>query len=164
MSESARAQRERLRAAVAGESSDGQRVARDPCNNPVCSMTFNPATRCIDIVWKMYATSLQIRYIHECMLDLIRTHRAVRILGDDTSLGVIHADDEAWIANDWFPRAIAAGIAKGASKSPQAWFARQSVRRIQASAPSGVSLESFQDLGAAQAWLLSSCCPSSPTS
>ena len=157
MSESARVQRERLRAAVAGESSDGQRVARDPCNNPVCSMTFNPATRCIDIVWKMYATSLQLRFIHECMLDLIKTYHATGILGDDTALGIIHADDQTWIAGDWLPRAIAAGLTAGASKAPATYFAEQSVRRIQASAPAGVRLGSFRELSDAKAWLLSSC-------
>jgi hypothetical protein len=150
---------EKLRSAVAAESSDGRRVAHDPHENPVCCMKFNAATHCIDVVWRMYATSLQLRFIHECMLGLIEAHHATRILGDDTALGIIHADDEAWLAGDWLPRAIAAGIIAGASKTPDTYFARQSVRRIQASAPTGVRLGSFQDLGDAKAWLLSSYCP-----
>jgi hypothetical protein len=146
-----------LRSAVAAESSDGRRVAQNPCDNPVCTMKFNATTHCLDVVWNMYATSLQLRFIHECMLDLIRTHRATGVLGDDTELGIIHADDQVWLTRDWLPRAIAAGLTAGASKAPATFFAEQSVRRIQASAPSGVRLGSFRDLSDARAWLLSSC-------
>ena len=149
-------QLEGLRSAVAAESSDGRRVAQNPSDNPICSMTFNAASHCIEVIWKMYATSLQLRFIHECLLDLIKTHRASRILGDDTALGIIHADDQAWIAADWLPRAIAAGLKAGASKAPATYFAEQSVRRIQASAPSGVRLGSFQNLSDARAWLSTS--------
>jgi hypothetical protein len=145
-----------LRSAVAAESSDGRRVAQSPCDNAVCTMKFNATTHCIEVVWKMYATSLQLRFIHECLLDLIRTYHATRVLGDDTALGIIHADDQAWIADSWLPRAIAAGITAGASKAPATYFAEQAVRRIQASAPSGISLGSFRDLSDARAWLLSS--------
>ena len=149
-------QLEELRSAVAAESSDGWRVVQNPSDNPICSMMFNTASRCIEVIWKMYATSLQLRFIHECLLDLIKTHRASRILGDDTALGIIHADDQAWIAADWLPRAIAAGLTAGASKAPATYFAEQSVRRIQASAPSGVRLGSFQNLSDARAWLSTS--------
>ena len=149
-------QLEGLQSAVAAESSDGRRVAQNPSDNPICSMTFKAASHCIEVIWKMYATSLQLRFIHECLLDLIKTHRASRILGDDTALGIIHADDQAWIAADWLPRAIAAGLKAGASKAPATYFAEQSVRRIQASAPSGVRLESFQNLSDARAWLSTS--------
>jgi len=148
---------ETLRSAVAAESSDGRCVAQNPYDNAVCTIKFNVTTRCIDIVWKMYATSLQLRFVHECLLDLIRMHHAVAILGDDTALGIIHADDQAWIAGNWLPRAIAAGLAAGASKAPATYFAEQSVRRIQASAPSGIRLRSFRELGEARAWLAACC-------
>jgi hypothetical protein len=153
------AQLDTLRSGVAAESSDGRRVALDPYDNPVCSIRFNAPANCIDVVWKMYATSLQLRFIHECMLDLIDSCGATGILGDDTSLGIIHGDDEAWLAHDWLPRAMAAGVQAGASKTPSTYFAAASIRRIHSAAPSGLRLGRFPDLTEARAWLSSGLQP-----
>jgi hypothetical protein len=142
-----------LRAAMEAESGDGSRVAQRPRDNPICAISFDASSECIVVVWRQYATSLQLRFIHEHLLKMISTHQAKKILGDDTALGIIHTDDQAWITQNWLPRAVAAGLRAGASKHPASYFAQQSVARIQSAAPPNVALNAFQDMNDARAWL-----------
>ncbi len=59
---------------------------------------------CITVVWKRYATSAQLRYVHEQLLCLLGGG-GVAVLGDDTQLPTIHREDQRWIAENWWPRA-----------------------------------------------------------
>ena len=39
-------------------------------DNPICSIIHDEAHHCIIVVWKQYATQIQLRYIHENPLTL----------------------------------------------------------------------------------------------
>lgn len=140
---------------VRTESSDGARLVSNLADNPICRVTLDPDVPCILVVWQRYATSAQLRFIHERLLELLRREHMSRILGDDSSLALIHVDDQVWICEDWLPRAAAAGLKAAASKSPYAFFGKQSVANVQSGAPSSVTLRSFETLNDARAWLSS---------
>jgi hypothetical protein len=108
------------------------------------------------VVWKSYATSEQFRYIHEQILMLLKKHGVGKVLGDDTVVPLIHARDQIWITNDWFPRAVAAGLKVGASKKPVAQSRQAPIDRIQSQTPSGLTIRSFDDLEDARRWLKNS--------
>ena len=105
------------------------------------------------MVWKQYATSTQLRFVHESMLHLLKTHRVSRLLGDDTALPTIHSEDRQWIAENWMPRAQAVGLIAAASKSPTAYFGRLAVENVQSVAPSDICLRSFEVMEDAREWL-----------
>lgn len=140
---------------VRTESSDGARLVSNLEDNPVCRVTVDSAVPCIFIVWQRYATSAQLRFVHEHMLELLRREQLSKILGDDTSLAVIHIDDQMWLREQWMPRAAAAGLKAAASKIPYAFFGKQSVANVQSGAPSGLNLRSFETLTEARSWLAS---------
>jgi hypothetical protein len=144
---------QKLRILLEAESGDGKRVVQHPHDNPICLLSFDASNEWIVVKWRQYATSLQLRFIHEHMLEMVRTHGADRILGDDTRLGIIHSDDQRWILEDWLPRAFAAGLRAGASKLPAGYFAQQCVSRIQSAAPPGVVLNAFRSMDDARTWL-----------
>jgi hypothetical protein len=93
-------------------------------DNPVCSVRFDADVPCVTVIWKRPATSAQLRFVGERLVELIRQHKVAKILGDDTALPLIEPDDQKWFAEDWFPRAAAAGLKVAANKSPEAYFGR----------------------------------------
>src|SRR6201989_1341522 len=122
-------------------------------DNPICSIIHDETHHCIIVVWKQYATQIQLRYIHENLLTLICKHRVYKILGDDTALPAIPSEDRFWIIDEWFPRAVECGLRFAASKRPDAHFGRLAVSHIQSAAPVGLQCRCFERLEEAKEWL-----------
>jgi hypothetical protein len=135
------------------QSSDGVRLLKEPEDNPICAISVDQSIPAVVVVWKQYTTSAQIRFIHEYLLLVIKKHLLRKILGDDTELVTIHEEDQNWIANDWMPRAISAGIIAGASKRPLAYFGDLAVKDLRESAPPSITIRAFDHLENAREWL-----------
>lgn len=140
---------------VEAESGDGRALVRTPEDNPICAVSYDSAIPGLFVKWKGYATSAQLFFIHETLIHLIRRYRAAKILGDDTALATITEPDQEWIARNWMPRAIEAGLRWAAAKRPMGYFGRTSVDRVQSSAPPGLTVRSFETLDEARRWLKS---------
>jgi len=121
-------------------------------NNPVCSVLLDDEVPCLTVIWKREASSVQLRMVHEKLLELIRRYKINKILGDDTALPHIDPKDQAWIVRDWMPRAVAAGLKLAANKSPDAYFGRLAVETIKAS-QSLLAIRSFEHFEEARRWL-----------
>jgi len=138
---------------LAVESGDGRALSENLEDNPICSVSYDPSIPCLMVRWKSYATSSQIRYIHECLIRLIKEHRVSKILGDDSNLESIAAIDQQWIVRDWMPRAMAAGLKTAATIKPRAYFGQMSVNHILSFRPAGLTIQSFEGLREAKDWL-----------
>jgi hypothetical protein len=144
-----RALREKLRQ----DTRDSFQLLMNFWDNPICSIIHDEADHCIIVVWKQYATQIQLRYIHENLLTLICKHRVCKILGDDTALPAIPSEDRFWIIDEWFPRAVQCGLRFAASKKPASRFGELSINHIQSAAPAGIKCRSFEQLHEAREWL-----------
>ncbi len=144
-----RALRERLRQ----DTRDSFQLLSNFWDNPICTIIHDEARHCIMVVWKQYATQIQLRYIHENLLTLICKHRVDKILGDDTALLAIPSEDRFWIIDEWFPRAQQCGLRFAASKKPVSYFGKLSISQIQSAAPAGIECRSFEQLHEAKEWL-----------
>jgi hypothetical protein len=131
----------------------GHPLLRNFWNNPICSIIHEEANHCIVVVWKQYATQIQLRYIHENLLTLICKHRVYKILGDDTAVPAIPSEDRFWIIDEWFPRTMKCGLRFAASKTPASYFGKLAVSQIQLGAPAGIECRSFEQLHEARNWL-----------
>ena len=105
--------------------------------------------------WKGYATSAQLRYVLECIIEMLHSRGLTRILGEDTALPTILAEDQRWIAEDWMPRAAAAGLLAIASKRPATYFGQVAVESVLRVIARGVSVRLFDNVEEARAWLRS---------
>ena len=143
-----------LRAQLESESSDGLTLLEDIQDNPICTVRFDSSLPGIAVEWRGYATRTQLRYVHESILALLVTHKAAWMLCDDTGLPTIHAEDQEWIAKDWMPRAVAAGLTTIANKRPEAHFGKVSVASVQSIIPAGLAVKSFDTLDDARRWLV----------
>ena len=144
---------EQLRSRLEAESGDGLRLLENLGDNPICCVALDASVPCIRVVWKRYATSTQLRFIHERLLRMLEDSRVGKILGDDTQLPMIHAEDQRWIVENWMPRAQTAGLTTVATKRPASYFGQLSVDAVKSVAPEGLAIRTFEDMSQAQAWL-----------
>jgi hypothetical protein len=135
------------------ESGEGRLLAANIHDNPICTMNFDARIPGIVVVWRRYATSLQLRFAHEKLLELIAEYGAQKVLGDDAGLSAIHPRDQEWILNDWLPRAFRAGFKAAASKRPSGYFGQVSTANIQSRAVE-LAHQAFDDLASAREWLI----------
>jgi hypothetical protein len=135
------------------EAEEGRLLEADIHDNPVCTVNYDASIPGIVVVWKRYVTSLQLRYVHERLLEMIAETGAHKVLGDDTGLSVIHPRDQEWILNDWLPRAFKAGLQAAASKRPSGYFGRLSTTSIQSQAEA-LTHQAFDDIASARDWLI----------
>jgi hypothetical protein len=136
------------------DSSDSRLLLDDLQDNPICAVSVDPAIPCLVVQWRRYATSAQLRYVHERMIALLRENGLAKILSDDTGLPTIHAEDQKWIVENWFPRAIAAGLRTVANKTPDSYFGKLSVTNIQATIAKDIAVRTFDELADARRWLI----------
>jgi hypothetical protein len=144
-----------LRSRLEKESSDSLKLLEDLNDNPICAVSLDETVPCIKVIWKQYATSTQLRFVHESIVHMLERHGINKVLGDDTALPTIHSEDQVWIAENWMPRAVSAGLRAAASKSPASYFCQISIETIQSVAPPELALRSFDDMSAARQWLKS---------
>jgi hypothetical protein len=142
-----------LREKLRQDSRDSFQLLENFWDNPICSIIHDEVSHCIIVVWKQYATNIQLRYIHESVLTLICKHRVYKILGDDTALLAIPSEDRFWIIDQWFPRAMECGLRFAASKRPDSYFGKLAISQIQSAAPVGIECRSFEQLQEAREWL-----------
>lgn len=120
---------------------------------PTCSLTLDNTLPGVVVRWKGYATSAELRAVHEQLLEFIRKHRVSKVLGDDTALASIASDDRVWILQNWMPRAVSAGLRVVAAKRSDNYFARVAVAEIENTTDKPMQLKLFDALSEARAWL-----------
>ena len=138
---------------VEGESQEGALLLRNPCDNPICKLGYDEEVQCVEVVWRKYATSAQLRYIHEMILLLLVRHKAEKILGDDTDLPIVHAEDQRWIIDEWLPRARAAGLKAAATKISMTFFGRVAIGSIHSRLSREIRIRNFRNIHSARSWL-----------
>jgi len=142
-----------FRQIVEAESIEGIEVSRNPRDNAICRLSYDESLSCIEVVWRKYATSAQFRFLHEVILEMLIQHRADKILGDDSDLPIVHAEDQRWIMEDWFPRARAAGLRAIAASVSMTFFGKVAIGRIHAKVAEEIPVRDFHSIHLARCWL-----------
>jgi hypothetical protein len=150
---SGRASLERLTRLLEQESADGVALLRNIGENPICCVSYDASIPGLIVVWRGYATSTQLRFVHERILELLEEHGVAKILGDNSGLPTVHADDQKWIIENWIPRAKKAGLRVAAAKQPVSYFGRLAINTLNSAMPAGVVVRSFNQLDEARQWL-----------
>ena len=142
-----------LRQIVERESYEGALLLQNPGDNPICKLRYDEEVRCIEVTWRRYATSAQLRYIHEMILSMLAQHKAEKILGDDADLPIVHAEDQRWIVEEWLPRARATGLKVAATTLSMTFFGRVAISAIQSQLSRELQIRNFGSIHAARSWL-----------
>jgi hypothetical protein len=126
-----------------------------------CAIDYDGQVPCISMIWKGYATTAQFRAANERVLTAITQCNASKLLGDAKDFVLIGADDQMWLASNWIPRALQAGVRKIALVMPRFYFNRVAVdtvtQRLSGEfARNLVRIEYFDSRDAARNWLAES--------
>jgi SpoIIAA-like len=115
---------------------------------------WDEARQAVWMEWRAYAEGQEYRAGLDAGLSLIRLKRASRWLADLRHLGPVAQPDQAWSNENWFPRALAAGIRSMALVAPETAVARLSVNRIMSRVHEEHLVTAyFSTVESARAWL-----------
>jgi hypothetical protein len=104
--------------------------------------------------WKAWANSSEYRSVYELVLLALRENRASRNLIDAKRRRVVSEDDQRWLAEDWIPRAGAAGRRFTAIVIPDSPLGKTIAENVQKrQAPNSTKVEYFLTAEEAAAWL-----------
>ncbi|WP_207436280.1 STAS/SEC14 domain-containing protein [Sabulibacter ruber] len=97
----------------------------------------------------------EFREIAETSLALIQQSGYSKILVDTRQTRVIQQESQQWINQEWFPKAIKAGVTHMAFLTPEDFFGKVSVESTNKSAvQSGdIVINYFTNLDSARQWL-----------
>lgn len=123
-------------------------------DEPWLTVSWDDYCQAVRLEWKSYVEGEQARLGLETGLRLLKSKRTSRWIADVRLLGPVRQVDQQWINQDWFPRAIAAGLRTLATVSPRSSVARLSVKQIMSKVNDvDIMQGTFDDLEQARMWV-----------
>lgn len=119
------------------------------------TVEYEPANRLIHNRWQGYLTLDNVKRGANEGLSLIADYSCAHLLNDNTAVTGPWDHAVAWIAEDWTPRAIAAGLTHFAHVVDAKSFAALSAEAMSLGIAGLFEMRIFGDVEAARAWLKS---------
>jgi hypothetical protein len=125
-------------------------------NEEQVKVSWDEATQCIMSEWYGMVPTAKLRGTLEKILELCQQKATKRYLADISQLTVVTKDDEAWLGENWFPRAMAAGVKSFAFVIPKSALTRLSANEVIRKVPNtDKEMTQFSSLEEAKKWLRS---------
>jgi hypothetical protein len=83
-------------------------------NAPYATVTYNPKKRLIVLIWTGSPNKEEYQKPFLTMLDYGKKHPVDGMLSDITNQGIISPDNRKWFEKEMMPRAVQAGLKRGA--------------------------------------------------
>ena len=125
----------------------------DPAGAHGCTVEYDESVPCVVMTWTAYRPGAPFRAANEDVLATIVEERATRLLGHIEAVRITEPGDQAWLAQDWLPRAAAAGLRYAALVTPAFELDHAPVRLVGETLPPELQLAYFDDSDVACAWL-----------
>lgn len=124
--------------------------------SPELRIDWDEQNQCVIMEWKGFVTGKTFRDSVDKGLELLIEKRSHKWLADLSKMGVISQEDQKWADEDWFPRAVKAGIRYMAMIRPQKIISQMSVRNVISQVGDlKIETEYFENAKDAKAWLCS---------
>src|SRR5688572_267510 len=124
-------------------------------DNPACKVFFNEELSAVQTVWYgLPAEGQELYTILDALINAIREKKTGIVIADARNMQVISRDDQQWISDNWYPRAVDAGFSHEALVVTQYTFNEVAVKRIVRSYDERkVKTGYFKSMPAAYAWV-----------
>ena len=124
-------------------------------NEPgLVTVGWSSTAQMVHVEWKSSVNGSQLRTAIERGVVALSKNHGSRWLADCQSLGPISEEDQEWLDQDWFPRALAAGLRRMAIVLPWQDVARMNVEDIMGRVPeTQMERAYFETVWRAQEWL-----------
>lgn len=117
---------------------------------------YDPELDAVRMQWKQFVSGDPFREGLDRGLELLRERGAANWYADLRQLGAVDQDDQEWSNEEWFPRALEAGVQNMAIVRPESVVAEMSVDNImQEVEETGLVTYNFDDPDEAEEWLAS---------
>lgn len=80
--------------------------------------------------WDEFASGAEFREGCEALLDAVRQHRASKVLTDTRGIRAHDEEDQAWMQDDWIPRALEAGVEHTATVHPDSVISQMDMEEM----------------------------------
>jgi hypothetical protein len=122
-------------------------------NDEFISVDYDVNNRVIFANWKGYQTESTIKQGCEKILYAMMQFRCRRVLNNNSNVIGIWIPAATWLATDWFPRAITAGLSKFAWIYSPAASSRNFIDEILKLTAHTQIIRTFREVPAGIAWL-----------
>ncbi|MCF7758552.1 hypothetical protein KQ941_29435 [Paenibacillus xylanexedens] len=117
------------------------------------TVSWNEDNKVVVLQWKSFARGEQYRTPLNKLLELAVQKRSNKALYDSRHLAVISPDDQEWVAQEWYPRSLEAGLKYSALLVPHKAIAKSSANRMLSGMDISNPSQEFHDLDEAFQWL-----------
>lgn len=118
------------------------------------TLEYDAVEEFIHAIWQGEQTDDTIREGYESILQYLRLERCARLLDNHLAIHGLWVSQTDWLAFDWYPRAVAAGLQYHTVVYSLDFFSQRSTREAIAKIPGGL-VAGFSDVEVAQKALLS---------
>ena len=94
------------------------------------NFTYDESLAAVVMEWNGYFTSEQFRLGTEFMLEMLRQHKANKVLALIQDMVLIGMEDQQWLEKEFLPRAIDAGFKACALLTPKHYFNKVAVENV----------------------------------
>ncbi|WP_336764572.1 hypothetical protein [Paenibacillus sp. USHLN196] len=122
-------------------------------DSPQATVTSNEENKVVILQWKSFAQGEQYRTPLNKLLELAVQKRSNKALYDSRHLAVISPDDQEWVAQEWYPRSLEAGLKYSALLVPHKAIAKSSANRMLSGMDISNPSQEFHDIDEAFHWL-----------
>jgi hypothetical protein len=100
-------------------------------NRPgVATVLWDPTIQAVTTEWHGWADRAEFTAVLEASLIALKTHQSSRGLVDSRRQRALPWPDEDWISEQWFPKAVAAGLARLALVISESALAMMSIEHV----------------------------------
>jgi len=118
------------------------------------NIQWDETTKSVVMTWKKFAQGDNFRNGLDEGVNLIQQKKASNWLADLRDLGTVTQDDQKWSNEDWYPRALIAGVRFMAIIMPKSFITTLSVKNILTKVQDiDVETQYFDNVDAARKWL-----------
>lgn len=119
-----------------------------------CLVSYIQALNCVQLEWEGFATSEKFREACNVSLDALVKYKANKMIADNARAKIVSVEDQKWMNEVWFPKAIAAGFRFSAVVVAKDVFRDMAIKKIVNELDSSQFTAQFFDTSAdAQAWI-----------
>lgn len=119
-----------------------------------CKIYFHDDLKAVHLDWNAQSTSGQFREACDFALNLLIEKKARKMIADNSKVSAVSEENQNWLIENWFPRAIEKGFEYSAVIQSNKEGVKSALQFIVSKVSTNhVIVQNFQELSSAKQWL-----------
>ena len=123
-------------------------------DEPFCKIYFHHTIQAVHLDWHGQATTQQFQEACEFSLNLLVARKARKMIADNSKVSTVSEENQYWLIENWFPRAIEEGFQYSAVILSNKEIVKSALQLIVSKISTNhVIVNNFYELDQAKKWL-----------